>query len=83
LLLGKPVVHEPIVGEMDYLKKGRWSKDEEFYLLNHAKYFPIHHLAEKLNRSYKDVYSKLWRYKQEKKISISLKRKVKDHGLSG
>jgi hypothetical protein len=82
-LLGKPIIEEPVEDENNGpLLSGRWSDEEVLYLLNHAHIFKIEHLARRLNRSYKDVYNKLWRFKQERKISISLKRKGDIHGLS-
>jgi hypothetical protein len=84
LLLGKPIIEDPAEEENNRpLKNGRWSDEEVLYLLNHAQIFKIDHLARRLNRAYKDVYNKLWRFNQERKISISLKRKGDKHGLSG
>lgn len=42
------------------IKKGRWTEDEELYLVNHAHLFAPMHLAVRLNRSPQTVNHKLW-----------------------
>jgi hypothetical protein len=81
MLLGIPIIKEPVEETTGQLLKGKWSTEEEFYLLNHAKFFTVDHLSKRLNRSYRDVYNKLWRWKKDKKISIPLKGKKGEYGI--
>jgi hypothetical protein len=72
LLMKEPTVkEEKTIQEeiVDPFKKGRWSKDEELYLINHAKIFKHDHLAKRLNRSPRDVYNKLYHLRVIKKVS--------------
>lgn len=50
----------------DQLKRGCWSQEEEFYLINHMDIYKIDHLAMRLCRSPKSVYSKINRLKLSK-----------------
>lgn len=54
------------------LKVGKWSHDEEVYLLNHSRFFNANHIAQKLNRSKSSVNYKLHqlRKRQRRKESI-------------
>jgi hypothetical protein len=52
------------------LVTGKWSQEDEFYLIHHAGLYSYEHLAKKFNRNPKDVYSKIRRLKLAKKISI-------------
>lgn len=60
------VPEKPLSIPEESFKKGRWSKDEELYLINHFKLFSRNHLAKKLNRSTSDIYNKLYRLKMKK-----------------
>jgi hypothetical protein len=51
------------------VKKGRWSSEEETYLINHYKLFTQKHLANRLNRSKRDVYNKIYNLKKMNKIT--------------
>lgn len=50
--------------------KGRWSMDDEFYLIHHVGLFSNEHLAKKLNRSPKDLNNKIYRLKITKRIPV-------------
>jgi hypothetical protein len=67
----------------DSLNTGRWTKEEEIYLINHANIFKVDHLAKTLNRSHGSVWNKLTRLKKAKILSMPKKRKVNEDGLSG
>lgn len=45
-----------------------WTRDEDIYLLNHAKYFSSVHLAIKLNRTPNSIYTRLSKLKSNEKI---------------
>ncbi len=51
------------------LNSGTWSEDEVFYLVNHVPYFPVKHLAKRLNRAHQTVYLKI-RYLGVKKHAV-------------
>jgi hypothetical protein len=61
---------QEVIKKKHGFKTGRWSNEDEFYLIHHAGLFSYEHLAKKLNRYPKDVYNKIWRLKVAKKISI-------------
>lgn len=48
-------------------KSGRWSEEEELYLVNHMKLYSIDHMAVKLNREPQAVYNKIRRLTEKGK----------------
>lgn len=62
----KPTIQE----NLSQVIKGRYSEEDEFYLIHHAKYFSKEHLAKKLNRDVHDIYNKIYRLKLANKISV-------------
>jgi hypothetical protein len=81
-LLDKSAINE-YAEEYDSLQSGLWTKEEEFYLINHANLFKIEHLAQRLNRTHGAVYNKIRRFEKAKVISKLKRRKVSEDGLSG
>lgn len=54
--------------EKSEVKTGRWTADEEFYLLNHMERYSVDHLAIRLNRSPQSIYSKIFQLRVKKII---------------
>lgn len=68
LLKQEPENHSVDHQEKNEVKSGRWTSDEEFYLLNHMSRYSVDHLAERLNRSPQSIYSKIYQFRVKKII---------------
>lgn len=52
-------------------KKGRFSPEEEFYLIHHMDLYSLTHLANRLNRSLSSVSLKVKQLRKKKKKQVS------------
>lgn len=48
-------------------RTGKWTNDEEFYLLNHMHLYPLEHLSNQLNRDPQFVFNKMRRILEKQK----------------
>lgn len=64
LAAGKLNIYAPTTQERHKPRCGRWTKDEELYLVNHLKHFDVAHIAKRLNRDETSVWAKIQRLRK-------------------